>query len=133
MRFMDPEVVVARRRANYARLASHLRSHVSCPFPDLPAGTCPLFFPIMVPDRRSFHDDLEKLGVQSGNWWEISHPTCPPELAEEMAGWRRDCLELPIHQELSAAHIDRVAAAVLTVLARRAHGDDRRLLATEKA
>jgi len=87
----------------------------------------------MVPDRRSFHDDLEKLGVQSGNWWEISHPTCPPELAEEMAGWRRDCLELPIHQELSAAHIDRVAAAVLTVLARRAHGDDRRLLATEKA
>ena len=132
MHFMDPEAVVARRQFNYMRLASHLRFHVTCPFPDLPAGVCPLFFPIIVPDRSAFQQDLEKLGVQSGNWWEVSHPTCPHELAQEMAGWRHDCLELPIHQELSAAHIDRIAAAVLAVLARRAHGDDRRLLATER-
>jgi len=133
MRFMDPEAVVARRRVNYTRLASRLRSHVTCPFPDLPAGTCPLFFPVIVPDRRSFQQDLESLGVQSGNWWEVSHPTCPRELAQQMAGWRRDCLELPIHQELSAAHIDRIAAAVLAVVARRAQGDDRRLVASGRA
>jgi len=131
MRLMDPAVVVARRRMNYMRLASRLRSHVTCPFPDLPAGTCPLFFPVIVPERRLFQQDLELLGVQSGNWWEVSHPTCPPELTHEMAAWRHDCLELPIHQELSAAHIDRIAAAVLTVLARRAHGDDRRPVASE--
>lgn len=120
MRLIDLEAVVARRRANYARLASHLRTHVSCPFPDLPAGTCPLFFPVMVPDRASVQRDLEGLGVQSGNWWEDSHPTCPGALVEEVAGWRRQCLELPIHQELDAEHIDRVAAAVLAVVARQA-------------
>ena len=119
MRFMDPDVVVARRRANYTRLASRLRSHVSCPFPDLPAGTCPLFFPILVPDRRAFQHDLEKLGVQSGNWWEESHPTCPAALAADVARWRLECLELPIHQELNAEQVDRVAAAVLTVLGKR--------------
>lgn len=119
MRMMDPEAVVARRRANYARLASHLRPHLACPFPDLPAGTCPLFFPVLVPDRASFQRDLEKLGVQSANWWEPSHPTCPRELAEEVAGWRRHCLELPIHQELSAEEIDRLAAAALAVFGGR--------------
>ena len=119
MRLMNPEAVVARRQANYARLAAHLRPYLSCPFPDLPGGTCPLFFPVMVRDRRSFQQHLESLGVQSGNWWEVSHPTCPRALADEVACWRRECLELPIHQELSPEHIDRVAAAVLTVLARR--------------
>jgi dTDP-4-amino-4,6-dideoxygalactose transaminase len=119
MRFMDPPTVVARRRANYARLASLLRDHVACPFPDLPEGVCPLFLPILVPDKLRFKQSLERLGVQSGNWWDDAHPTCPPVLADEVAGWRRQCLELPIHQELSGTHVDRVANAVLSVLAQQ--------------
>jgi len=117
MRLMNPEVVVARRRANYAHLASRLRGHISCPFPDLPTGTCPLFFPVMVPDKMRFQQELEALGVQSGNWWDESHHTCPPELAEQVADWRCHCLELPIHQELNAEHVERIAAAVVSVLA----------------
>jgi dTDP-4-amino-4,6-dideoxygalactose transaminase len=58
--------------------------------------------------------------VQSVNLWDASHPSCPPDLAAEVAHWRRECLELPIHQELSPEHIDRVADAVLAVLER--HG-----------
>ncbi|HYK81713.1 MAG TPA: DegT/DnrJ/EryC1/StrS family aminotransferase [Gemmatimonadales bacterium] len=119
MRLMDPAAVVTRRRANYTRLASQLRTLVACPFPDLPAGTCPLFFPIMVSNKIQFQRDLAELGVRSGNWWDHAHPTCPAAVAEQVAGWRRHCLELPIHQELGAEEIDRVAAAVLSVLARQ--------------
>jgi perosamine synthetase len=116
MRLMDREVVVGRRRANYAHLAARLRGHASFPFPDLPAGTCPLFFPVMVPDKVAFQQELERLGVQSVNLWDAAHPTCPPALAEDVEGWRRHCLELPIHQELTADEVDRVADAVLHVL-----------------
>ncbi len=116
MRFMDRDAVIARRRANYERLASRLRGHVSFPFPELRAGTCPLFFPVMVPEKVRFQQELERLGVQSVNLWDASHPTCPPALAAEVAPWRDHCLELPIHQELSEEQVDRVASAVIHVV-----------------
>jgi len=115
MRFVDRDRVVARRRANFERLAARLRGYVPCPFPELPAGTCPLFFPVMVPDKARFQAALADLGVESVNLWDAPHPTCPTDLAAEVSHWRRHCLELPIHQELNGATIDRVATAVLAV------------------
>ena len=126
MGLVDRDAVVARRRENYARLASRLRGQVSLPFPELRAGTCPLFFPVMVPDKVRFQRALERLGVQSVNLWDASHPTCPPALAAEVAAWRAHCLELPIHQELGADHVDRVAAAVVHVLDSAVEADNRR-------
>ena len=119
MQWVDPDRVVARRRANFARLAAHLEGCVPCPLPYLAAGTCPLLFPIMVSDKVRFKQDLAGLGVESVNLWSTSHPTCPPELAAEVSHWRHHCLELPIHQELDEDHIDRVAMAVRTALERQ--------------
>jgi dTDP-4-amino-4,6-dideoxygalactose transaminase len=121
MRLMDRERVVERRRVNYARLAAHLRGQVPCPLPDLPDGACPLFFPIMVPDKVRVQRDLARLGIGSVNLWDTSHPTCPADLAAQVSRWRRECLELPIHQELDEATIDRVAQAVLTVVGSGRH------------
>ena len=101
MRLIDPEEVVVRRRRNFTRLAAHLRGHLSLPFSELPRGTCPLFLPVMVPDKPRFLQELHKLGVESVNLWDVAHPTCPLDLAAEVAGWRGQCVELPIHQELS--------------------------------
>lgn len=119
MRFMDPEEVVARRRKNFVRLGSRLRGHLPLPFPDLPPGVCPLFFPVMVPDKPRFQEEMARLGVQTVNLWDASHPSCPPDLAHEVSGWRRHCLELPIHQELTPEDVDRIAETVLTVLPRQ--------------
>ena len=116
MRFMDRDTVIARRRANFEQLARRLRGHVSLPFSELTAGACPLFFPILVRDKVRVQEQLAALDVQSVNLWDTSHPSCPADLAAEVSHWRRECLELPIHQELSAEHIDRVADAVLTIL-----------------
>jgi dTDP-4-amino-4,6-dideoxygalactose transaminase len=116
MQFMNRDEVVQRRRANFHQLAARLRGHVSMPFPELTDGACPLFFPVFVPDKVRFQQELEALGVQSVNLWDAPHPTCPPGLAAEVSYWRHHCLELPIHQELSVADIDRVADAVIRVL-----------------
>lgn len=117
MQFMDRDEVVARRRANFRHLAARLHDRVPLPFPKLTEGACPLFFPVLVPDKVRFQQKLDALDVQSVNLWDTSHPSCPPDLAAEVSHWRRDCLELPIHQELSGTDIDRVANAVLEVLA----------------
>jgi len=116
MRFMDRDTVIARRRANFQQLAGRLRGHASLPFPELSAGACPLFFPILVRNKVRVQQELEALDVQSVNLWDTSHPSCPVDLAAEVSHWRRECLELPIHQELSPEHIERVADAVITVL-----------------
>lgn len=115
-RRLDPSEVVAKRRQNYERLVSRLQGRLVVPFPALPPGTCPLFLPVMVPDKAQFQAGLAGRGVQSADWWSRSHSTCPPELARELAGWRRHCLELPIHQGLILDDIDRIAEAVLRVL-----------------
>ena len=119
MQFMDRDTVVARRRANFQQLATRLRGRVTLPFPDLDGGACPLFFPVLVRDKVRVQEKLEALDVQSVNLWDTSHPSCPADLAKDVSHWRRECLELPIHQELSAEHIDRVADAVLKVLGKR--------------
>lgn len=116
MQFMDRDTVIARRRANFEQLATRLRGRVTLPFPALNDGACPLFFPVLVRDKVRVQEQLDALDVQSVNLWNASHPSCPADLAAEVAHWRRECLELPIHQELSAEHIDHVADAVLEVL-----------------
>jgi len=119
MHFMDRDAVIARRRANFLRLSSLLHAIVPLAFRELPCGACPLFLPVLVRDKASVVVELERLGVQSVNLWSTAHPTCPPNLAEEVREWRESCLELPIHQELTEADIDRVAHAVLVVLTTR--------------
>ena len=118
IRFTNREWVIARRRANYERLALWLRPYAAIPFPELAPGVCPLLLPVLVPQRERVQAQLEALGVQSGNFWPNSHATCPADLAAEVAPWRERCLELPVHQELGQEEIDRVARATIEVLTR---------------
>ena len=117
MKFMDRDTVIARRRANFQRLAARLRGHATLPFSTLTDGACPLFFPVLVEDKLRVQRELDALDVQSVNLWDTSHPSCPLDLAAEVSHWRRHCLELPIHQELSERDIDRVADSLIEVLA----------------
>jgi hypothetical protein len=133
IRLVNRDVVIGRRRRNFRRLAWHLKGLVPFPFVDLPAGVCPLFFPIMVPDQVRFQHDLAALGVESVNLWDASHPSCPRDLAAEVAHWREHCLELPIHQELDVSTIDRVAAAVASVWQRHEEERARRSVVVEHA
>jgi len=133
IRLVNRDCVIARRRRNFRRLAWHLRGLVPFPFDDLPDGVCPLFFPIMVPDKVRFQRDLAVYGVESVNLWDASHPSCPRALAAEVAHWREQCLEIPIHQELDVSTIDRIAAAVASVWQRHEAGRVTRPVVVEHA
>lgn len=119
MRLMNPQDVIDRRRKNFKHLASRLLGQISIPFPELPDGVCPLFFPAMIQDKIRFQAGLSNLGIETGNYWYIPHSACPPDLAQEVSGWRNHLLELPIHQDLTHNDIDRIANAVLRLLGKR--------------
>lgn len=116
IRFTNRDEVVARRCANYTRLAQRLRHYVRVPFPELPPGVCPLLLPVLVPNRARIQAALEAGGIEAGNFWPSTHASCPSDLAEEVAPWREQCLDLPIHQELTDTDVDRVADEILRAL-----------------
>jgi dTDP-4-amino-4,6-dideoxygalactose transaminase len=100
-----------RRVANYHQLAREIAGHVVPVFPVLPDGVCPLFFPVLVPDKQAAADALRRRGVDALEFWNESM-----ESGEEMGPaarfLRAHVLELPIHQDLTPAHIAHVARQV---------------------
>ena len=48
---MDEDAIRTRRRANYEALRDELAELTLEPFRKLPAGTCPLYFPVLAEDR----------------------------------------------------------------------------------
>lgn len=116
MRRQNFTETIARRRRNYARLGDRLADVAPSVLGPLQAGTCPLFYPIAIPDKRGAQIELARRGVETVNFWELHHSTLPPGEYQEADGLRRTVLELPCHQDLDDRAIDRVAAAVRGVL-----------------
>ena len=105
----DARAVVARRRANYARLEERLDPGVRRAIPALPEGACPLSFPILVPDKVGLERQLSNEGVETINMWSRRHPDVPEGAFPDVEFLRRHVLELPIHQGLRFEHVDYVA------------------------
>ena len=105
----DARVVVARRRANYARLEERLDPGVGRAIPSLPEGACPLSFPILVPDKVALERRLSDEGVETINMWSRRHPDVPEGAFPDVEFLRRHVLELPVHQGLRFEHVDYVA------------------------
>ena len=115
MRNFQPDTVISRRRRNYLHLATRLADHGTHPLGELPEYVCPLFYPVMVKDKREIITKLAAQGVGSVNLWWEPHPACPTELASKVAYLREGLLELPVHQSLSLHEIDRLAETFLSV------------------
>jgi dTDP-4-amino-4,6-dideoxygalactose transaminase len=112
LRRLDFDDIRARRVANYRQLADRMRGHVTPLFPDLPGGVCPLFFPILVPNKHEAALALQARGVDALEFWNegVELNGCEPGAAERFL--HPHVLELPVHQDLTAAHIDYVARQV---------------------
>jgi hypothetical protein len=108
-RRVDPEAIVAARRRNWFHLLGRLRDVAPPLFPELPAGVCPLFYPLGCEDKRAVQAALAARGVEAVDFWREGHPRCPREAFPEVARLRRTVLELPIHQDLGPAELDHVA------------------------
>ncbi len=115
---MDYAEVRRRRRANYMRLAEQLRVLPDALiFEQLPPGTCPLVLPLRLARRDAVALRLYERGVTVGVWWDEFHHAVPWRVHPEAVALKASMLALPVHQDLEAADIDRMAREVLAACA----------------
>jgi hypothetical protein len=114
---LDAREIVAARRRNYFLLLGRLRDRVPPVFGELPAGACPLFYPLLVEDKAAVAARLARRRVETVDFWRDAHPLCPPGEFPEAEALRRRVLELPVHQDLSPEDVAALAAAVEEALA----------------
>ncbi len=108
---LDFEDIRRRRVDNYRQLLEQLHPDVIPVFPELPAGVCPLFFPIIVPNKAAAAMALRRGGVDALEFWNDAAGS-GDEMSPHARFFRRHVLELPIHQDLSPRHIAHVARQV---------------------
>ena len=115
---MDFDAILRRRRDNYLRLSAALGPEVIQVFPQLPEGVCPLFFPIVVRDKHEAAEALRARVVDALEFWNDSVEPGGHEMGPDARFLRRHVLELPIHQDLTARHIEHVARQVNAIAER---------------
>jgi len=102
-----------RRRDHYSRLLEKLAAHVPGPFLQLRVGDCPIAFPVETTEPHALARHLAAEGIDTGFLWPTWHPSLRIEEYPVARRFRERVLALPVHQELTDADVERVAAAAL--------------------
>jgi dTDP-4-amino-4,6-dideoxygalactose transaminase len=108
----DFAAIRRRRMENYRRLAGRLAGRATLVHANAPDGVCPLFFPVLVPDKHRAAVALQARGVDALEFWNDSDELPVHEMSPAELFLRRHVLELPIHQDLTPRHVDYVAKQV---------------------
>ena len=111
-RVADP-AAAAKRRENYRHLLSALPRITAQPFDRLPDGASPFVFPIETDDPQATLRQLRPRGVVGAAFWSAFHPAIPKDRFPSIRARRARTVALPVHQELTAADLDRIVDAVL--------------------
>ena len=113
LRFSDVERAIARRRRNYQRIAARVPStpRLSLLHPVLPDDVTPYALPVLVHDgtRDALRQALLRRGVVSGAGWPESPFDRRHRGAARLAA---SLLELPVHQALTDAQVERTISAI---------------------
>lgn len=108
----DYSDIRARRRENFASLRSLLAGEVTPVRDDLPPGVCPLFFPLLVPDKRAAACALWARGIGAVEFWNTGDPAAVGARHADVRFLREHVLELPVHQDLRPAQLEYMASTV---------------------
>jgi dTDP-4-amino-4,6-dideoxygalactose transaminase len=109
----DYESIRRRRRDNFRLLREKLAGRATLLKEDLPEGICPLFFPVLVPDKHAAARALWGRGVDAVEFWNEGDPEAARGDFPDTRFLRQHVLELPIHQDLPPRRIEYVADQVL--------------------
>ena len=101
------------RRRNFEYLLDYFinNERAILPIKKLPPGMCPLFFPIIVESaekRDVLYKTLKSRGITTHDWWKRSHPEVPWDKFPDAAYLKQRLFGLPIHQDLTLDHINRI-------------------------
>jgi len=102
----DYHQIRQQRRLNYRYMTDKLADKATVLRTDLTEGVCPLFFPILVPDKRSTAEALWRQGIGAVEFWNDGDPEATEEQFPDSYFLRRHLLELPIHQDITPSQMD---------------------------
>ena len=71
------------------------------------------------PCNASRIDAFRASGIGAVDAWSVAHPSLPVDEYPGAARWRRGMVLLPVHQELRAIDVERIASVARHVLSRR--------------
>lgn len=111
----DYDEVRRRRRRNFQMLRDRLHGRTALLPLELEAGTCPLIFPLLVPDKPGAASALQADGISAMEFWNGGDPDTRG--SEHGDAWylREHLVELPIHQDITPEQIDYMAQRVLAL------------------
>jgi len=109
LRRLDFEAIRRTRALNFERLADRLEGHASTLRHELRSGVCPLFFPLLVPDKPAAAQALRQRGIEALEFWNegTGAPDCGTSQTTRFL--RAHVLGLPLHQDLSSQHMAYIA------------------------
>ena len=110
-RFAVPKVA-ERRRAHYRLLLEAAGGRTPRPFATLPDGAAPLVFPLKTDGDAAVLERLARTRVEARPFWPATHPLLPADRFPGAVAWRRRFVALPVHQELRARDLERIARAL---------------------
>jgi dTDP-4-amino-4,6-dideoxygalactose transaminase len=108
---LDYAGIRERRRRNFSLLLERLRGRVALLREDLPEGVCPLFFPILVKNKRAAAQSFWSHGIGAVEFW--SDPQDYSLIGADARYLRSHVLELPIHQTVTEEQVEYIAAQAL--------------------
>jgi dTDP-4-amino-4,6-dideoxygalactose transaminase len=109
----DYDGIRRRRRENFLLMRHKLAGRATLLREDLADGVCPLFFPILVPDKRAAAQALRRHGIEAVELWNYGDAEAARQEFPDAHFLRDHVLELPIHQGISRAQVEYTADQVL--------------------
>jgi dTDP-4-amino-4,6-dideoxygalactose transaminase len=109
---LDFETIRRRRRENFELLAERLDGRVAVLQRETAGGVCPLFFPLLVSDKRTAAARLRERGIEALEFWNEGTATAHNDVSPGARFLRAHVLALPVHQDLTVRHMDHIAHPV---------------------
>lgn len=111
---VDGQEVKRLRQQNYRHWLACVAELRGCTalIPELSAGCCPLYFPVVTMDPATVVEKLQDQGIEAYQWWSNQHHAVGLSLYPHVQKLKQQVVALPVHQGLDTADIDRIAAAL---------------------
>jgi dTDP-4-amino-4,6-dideoxygalactose transaminase len=102
LKCIDHDEVIRKRRKNFLHILNNLprNSSMTPLFDVLPEGICPLYFPLVTPQRDRIYEFMRAQRIAVFRYWVWKHPLIDEEIDSDAEFLRKQLLCLPLHQDL---------------------------------
>jgi len=105
--YFEMDSIVKRRQENFKLFCELMAGYpeVKPVYSELPAGVCPLYFPIIVKNRNLIYVKLNNKFISAMPWWSGYHTGLHWDEFPDASYLKDNVLALPVHQQLESEGI----------------------------